>query len=710
MRFLLLSVCASLLFAADRNRQSNSLEVETLAGIPVRLEIPVARGFSADSLRLYEDAGRKPIPVKVEYRRPSAILYFQSTGAKKYIATWDVTGQGETERVAAPAMVGSGDRVTFGRAGVRGNLAVGLYSHAAAIDWDNDGKLDLIVASPDRPYNGTYLFRNIGTQAEPLFDRAVWLAPALKNLMLADVDGDGNIDATSAGGRWFSDIRRAGFTNPRPFNLKRTYHVGRDDLWLPVDWDGDGKIDLLNGVSDWREYGWDDAFNSKGEWLRGPLHGYVYLWRNSGTNAEPAYDAPVQLPIDSYGSPSPQLFPWKANAPADLLIGSFLDYVTLHQRTDLTQSKVLPFRFDLEMIEPRVVKWHKDARPSILVGEEGGTLSLVENLAPFGQEPKWAEPRKLEQVDPYVKSGSLSRPVAIDWNGDGKLDLVAGNSAGYLEWWENTGTWEVPVFTARGYFRVHGKPIRRVAGANKSIQGPAEAKWGYSNPTVVDWDLDGKLDILVNDIWGEVVWYRGTGDRQELEPARNLEVEWPGATPKPEWVWWEPQGKQLLTQWRTTPEVVDWDKDGLPDLVMLNHQGYLCLFRRAKKDGKLVLGPPERIFVLESGRFLNLANGRAGSSGRRKVDLVDWDGDGDLDLLTDSDQGPIWYENVGTTEKPVMANRGLAARAPIAGHNPTPNAADWNGDGKLDLLIGGEDGFFYFYDRRFIDSRGPALK
>jgi hypothetical protein len=164
-------------------------------------------------------------------------------------------------------------------------------------------------------------------------------------------------------------------------------------------------------------------------------------------------------------------------------------------------------------------------------------------------------------------------------------------------------------------------------------------------------------------------------------------------------------GKQLLTQWRTTPEVIDWNRDGLPDLVMLNHQGYLCLFRRERRNGRLILHPPERIFLTETGRFLNLANGRAGASGRRKIELTDWDGDGDLDLLTDSDQGPLWYENIGGQDRPVMAPRGLVTRAPLAGHNPTPNAADWKGDGKLDLLIGAEDGFFYFYDRRYIDAR-----
>ncbi|MBM3785024.1 MAG: VCBS repeat-containing protein [Acidobacteria bacterium] len=690
-----LLVLSFALWCADKNRQQSAVDLVAAKGVPVRVEIPVRQGFSTDSLRLYEEPAHTLIPVKVEYRRPSAILHFVSTGAGKYTATWDTFGQGETERIAPPAMVGSGDRVTYGRTGVRGKLSVGLYSHPVSIDWDNDGDQDLIVASPDRPYNGTYLFRNLGGG---VFDRAIWLEPGLKDLVLGDVDGDGRVDATASGGRWFADIRRNGFTQPRQLALKRDYHVGRDDVWLPVDWDGDGKTDLLNGVSDWREYGWDDAFDTEGKWWRGPLHGYVYFWKNTGTG----YAPPVKLNVDSYGSPAPQIFKWRETA-GDLLLGSFLDFITLHDRADLTKSETLPFRMDLEMIQPRVVYWHKDKRPSLLIGEEGGTLTFVENEAPFGERPRWAKPRYLEQMDPYVKSGSLSRPVAVDWNGDGKLDLVAGNSAGYIQWFENTGSKEQPAFEDRGYLKAAGAPIRRMAGPNRSVQGPAEAKWGYANPTVADWDLDGKLDLIVNDIWGEVVWYKGTGG--DLEPARNIEVEWTGRAPKPDWVWWEPKGKQLLTQWRTTPEVVDWDRDGLPDLVMLNHQGYLCLYRRARKNGQLVLGEPERIFVTDGGRFLYMANGRAGASGRRKIDLVDWDGDGDLDLLTDSNDGPVWYENRGDLKQAVLHLRGFVTRAPLQGHNPTPNAADWNGDGKLDVLIGAEDGFFYFFDRRFIESQ-----
>jgi len=357
------------------------------------------------------------------------------------------------------------------------------------------------------------------------------------------------------------------------------------------------------------------------------------------------------------------------------------------------------------MIQPRVVTWNTTRGPSLLVGEEDGRVALLENRSTRGHEPDLAPPQYIEQLDPDVKSGALARPVAVDWNGDGKLDILAGNSAGYIQYFENVGTKEAVAFVDRGYLQAGGKTIRHLAGVNGSVQGPAEAKWGYTNISVADWDLDGRLDILVNDIKGEVVWYhnRGTVHDAVLDPAQPIEVEWTNRTPKPDWVWWEPKGKQLLTQWRTTPKVVDWNRDGLPDLVMLNHQGYLSLFRRARRDGRLVLLPPERIFLTPRGRFLNLAGGRAGSSGRRKIELVDWDGDGDLDLIVDGDDGPVWYENIGSQQKPVMELRGTLIATNLRGHSPTPNVADWNSDGKPDLIVGAEDGFFYYFERSFID-------
>lgn len=78
--------------------------------------------------------------------------------------------------------------------------------------------------------------------------------------------------------------------------------------------------------------------------------------------------------------------------------------------------------------------------------------------------------------------------------------------------------------------------------------------------------------------------------------------------------------------------------EGATDLVMLDYRGHLTPCRHERRGDRPVLLPPERILVELNGRFLYLERGRAGASGRRKVELVDWGGD--LDALTDSEEDP----------------------------------------------------------------------
>ena len=238
-----------------------------------------------------------------------------------------------------------------------------------------------------------------------------------------------------------------------------------------------------------------------------------------------------------------------------------------------------------------------------------------------------------------------------------------------------------------------------MAGYSGSIQGPCEAKWGYTTLSIADWDGDGLPDILLNSILGKVVWHRNAGTRQSprLEPARPIEVEWQGAQPALAYGWMKPEGKALLTQWRTTPFAVDWNADGLTDLVMLDQEGHLALFERAARGSERVLLPPRRAFTDAKGGALLLSKGLAGKSGRRKLCVTDWDGDGRLDLLLNSSSANFMRQVLHADGKWAFQDLGALVKQNIEGHDVSPTVVDFDGDGILDFLGGAEDGRFYIY-------------
>ena len=623
-------------------------------------------------------------------------------------------------------------RVRYNHPDLVVDLGVGLWAWPLPMDYDSDGDLDLVVSSGGLPYEGTYFFENPSDpdSGDPMavFHPGIRIGEYRTNAQISHNEGHSPIVTTP--GERHDLFRQHAFGKPTELSLaaEKVYASRgriRAKQWKLADWEGDGDLDLLIGVGDWGEYGWDDAFDARGNWTNGPIHGYVYL---ALKQADGSYGEPRKLladgqPVDVYGMPSPSLADFDSDGDLDLICGEFLDGFTYFENVgsrdrprlasgERLESGGSPLAMDLQMITPTSVDWDRDGDVDLIVGDEDGRVAFVENLGALADGmPQFAQPRYFRQRAEYVKFGALVTPQGVDWDGDGDEDVVAGNTAGHIGLIENLGG-TPPKFAVPRLLEANGKTIRTQAGPNGSIQGPGEAKWGYTTIGVADWDGDGLADIVANSIWGRVVWYRNVGAQglPRLEAERQVRIDWQDDPKKPKWNWWDPAQSELISQWRTRPVPVDWDRDGLMDLVMLDHEGYLAWFRRVRRDGDLVVLPGERIFTSEpisafdnKHRGLNdvpgllrLNAGRAGKSGRRKIDLVDWDGDGQLDLLVNS-SSVDWMRNLGVRQgKTLFADQGPLTVTKLAGHTTSPTTVDWDGDGKRELLVGAEDGFLYW--------------
>ena len=610
--------------------------------------------------------------------------------------------------------------LAYNNPGLTVDLGVGLWAWPLPMDYDEDGDMDLLVSCPDKPSNGTYFFENPGIRKGeklPVFKPGVRIGKGSHNLQVSFVDGKPRVLLENVE---FLDFRKQGFNQgTKVFPVSRFLaNRSRGGMWRYADWEGDGDQDLIVGIGDWEDYVWDQAYDSNGQWRNGPLHGWVYLIENvdGEFNATPIKVEANGSPVDVYGWPSPNLADFDGDGDLDLLCGEFLDSFTYFQNVGsrskpefatgilLTGSDGEVLKMNLQMITPTAVDWDGDGDQDLIVGDEDGRVAFIENVTGSKDSlPQFHQPKYFQQEADTLKFGALATPFAYDWDKDGDEDILCGNTAGNIGVFINIdgkGTrWSIPEL-----LEVNGEAFRIMAGANGSIQGPAEAKWGYTTFSVADWDGDGRDDFVVNSILAELMLLKNTESGFVQQPLPFWTKEKP-----PGFYWWQTSAENLQTQWRTTPFATDFDNDGLLDLIILDQEGYLtCQSRKSTET---------RIFIDEDNALIRLNSRTAGRSGRYKLDVVDWDQDGRLDILVNSENA-VWYRNCEERDgKIVLKKIGNLAKRNVAGHTSSPSTCDFNKDGKPDLLVGAENGRIYYishqdcieYSAEQLKAREPKL-
>ncbi len=765
-----------------------------------RIQCPV--GVEIDFKKLFEDAA---IPGRVDRNSIRVMLGDQEaphqlTGdfandsagriwwriadgnATRWHIYFDSLANGQKEAPSRVGLIGIGDSFHYNN-GQPGPAPVHpLHSQFWHLDWDGDGRRDLIGFAYRRyefgnPLeknmgNAIYFLKNIGTTKQPLFaprirlkagDGAYLQTDLLpQNMFPIDWNDDGHMDFIGTDSRknlllWQNTGARdrnnpcllsqprvlvaltavSDFRSQAPGVIRKpTFSIRAIN---PVDWHGDGGRDLIVSWANTNLLAKVD--NTKGVIPYGAPLQVFELLEDIATEkgGAPSYAPPRViteergLPLNAacYATGGMAYVDWDGDGDHDLLFQDVtnrpLDGGRLMFSENFGTRREPNFLMPLPILNisdsPQVLDWNDDGLPDLIAGGEFFENINTSKRAVRGKSAGGSRLPRAYAFPQLVSRGPARQvqpemlghwAASADWNGDGALDIVR-SVASHVQVFINKGTTLNPTFEFGVNLRAGGKDIdlpnwldlRADPPSDRGPQGMGEAEHSWLNPTVVDFDRDGDLDLFVTSQRWQTMYFENSGARNAAVLSKGREVRY--------------RGNPQEFSWRSKISIGDIDADEVMDMVAhADEDNVFHAYRPAAKqsDPAVLEFDSRQPLMLEDDQPVKGAHTGQNNNGDNHSLLADWDGDGDLDLINGSLRHIHYYENIGTRAKPRFKSHG---KLKVDGedlfvfrHAGSVDAADWNGDGRLDLMVSTENPsdqpmgeIIHLFDRAFIEGELP---
>lgn len=263
-------------------------------------------------------------------------------------------------------------------------------------------------------------------------------------------------------------------------------------------------------------------------------------------------------------------------------------------------------------------------------------------------------------------------PSLTDYNRDGLVDLISGSSDGRIYYYKNLG--------------FKGKDGRLAFDEAKILDVKVD---GFSSPIFTDIDGDGIFDIISGSQDGNIYYFKGLGNLKFADAEILIKTDI--------------QGKSL-------PRIGDINHDGVDDIVVGSDTGVFLVYYGQKEGKKLsfsyknMSGMSRQLADWGLGKYLSPYVVDYNNDGIN--DLIIGTEEGYVAKLKGSRNGYSFDGYIQSDEMNILGNYNLKF-----GMFANPVLIDLNNDKKLDIIVGYEDtGFPYPIDSVYFPYKRELME